>query len=59
MQTMNLKCFGLESISHEDSIEIAGGHDGIAYKAGHALGQAVKFVGTVFGVVVIFLMPKS
>ncbi len=59
MQALNLEFYGMDNLSIEENMTIAGGHDGVAYKLGHALGQTVKFVGTVAGVVVLFFIPKS
>lgn len=59
MQALNLEFYGMDNLSIEENMTIAGGHDGVVYQAGHALGQVVKFVGTVGAVVVLFFMPKS
>lgn len=43
----------------EEMLLIDGGHKGVAYQIGHAIGEAANVIGTAAGFVALFLMPKS
>ncbi|WP_312081835.1 hypothetical protein [Empedobacter sp.] len=49
----------LQKLSNEEMININGGHDGTAYNAGKAVGEAITKVGAFLGVIAYIIVPKG
>jgi hypothetical protein len=54
MQSLNFECYGMESVTDQELIEICGGHHGTAYEIGHAVGEALTVAGTILGIIAFF-----
>lgn len=55
MQSLNLECYGIQSITDQELLTIDGGHEGIAYQIGHTAGQFIVALGAVAAVLPLFL----